>query len=450
MKQNMINGSPVKSLVFFALPMVIGNLFQQFYNIVDSMVVGNFVGEDALAAVGASYSVTMLFIAVATGAGIGCSVMISQLFGAKQLGRMKTAISTALLSIGALSIILMVFGLAISHKLLIFMGTPTDLIGDGTVYLRIYFMGLLFLFMYNILNSIFNALGESRVPLYFLIFSSIINIILDLLFVIAFQMGVAGVAWATLIAQGISACLSSICLFLKLRKIQIPENQQMERRVYSLPSLLSMCRIAIPSTIQQSIVSIGFLLVQVVINRYGASVMAGYTAASKIDSMAIMPMISVGNAISTFTAQNIGAGKPDRVKRGYHTGLFMVAVIGLTITFLLYLFGDFFIGAFLDSESSREAISTGVEYLRVVSIFYVLMGIMNVTNGILRGSGYVGIFMASTLFNFTTRVLLAHLLSLLILQKAVWWSIPIGWAVGYIIAAVGYYRGKWKNIKIIP
>ena len=445
MKQSMIEGKPAKSLVLFALPMVAGNLFQQFYNIIDSVVVGNFVGEGALAAVGASYSITMLFIAIATGSGIGCSVIISQLYGAKETARMKTAIYTALISFAALSMVLTFLGLAINRMLLVWMGTPSDILADAVIYLNIYFIGLIFLFMYNILNSIFNALGESKIPLCFLIFSSIVNILLDLLFVIRFRMGVAGVAWATLIAQGISAVLSFFCLMIKLRRI--PCNDIFP--VYSIHSLKKMGRVAVPSIIQQSIVSFGFLFVQVVINRFGSSVIAGYTAAVKIDSIAIMPMVNVGNAVSTFTAQNIGAKKPERIKKGYHAGLGMIAVISLSITAFLYLSGDVFISAFLDTENSREAIRTGVEYLRVVSVFYILMGFMNATSGVLRGAGDVKVFMASTLLNFSTRVILAHALSAVLMESAVWWSIPIGWLIGYVISFSRYLSGKWKEKVLI-
>lgn len=449
MKQDMIRGKPALSLILFAVPMVVGNLFQQFYNIVDSIVVGNFVGEDALAAVGASYSVTMLFIAVATGAGIGCSVIISQLYGAHRIRKMKTAITTALISFTILSLLFSVLGLLTHRQLLKLMGTPQNIFDLGSVYLKIYFLGLFFLFLYNIQNSIFNALGESRIPLYFLIFSSVVNIALDLIFVINLKMGVSGVAWATLIAQGISAILSFVFLIKKLSLIVPDESDTVPVRHFSLDSLKNMCRVAIPSTIQQSIVSVGLLLVQIVINQYGSSVIAGYTAATKIDSMAIMPMISVGNAVSTFTAQNIGADKPDRIRQGYRAGLAMIALISLTITALLYLFGDTFINAFLNSEDSRGAIATGVEYLRVVSMFYLVMGFMNVTNGVLRGSGDVKIFMASTLCNFSTRVILAFSLSLLIYQKAVWWSIPIGWSVGCLISFLRFRSGKWKSKSLL-
>ncbi|SFR90623.1 MATE family efflux transporter [Anaeromicropila populeti] len=446
MEQNMIEGRAAKSLFLFALPMVIGNLFQQLYNLIDSMVVGNYVGGDALAAVGASFSITLLFIAIATGSGIGCSVVISQYFGAKQFGRMKTAIFTAILSISALSLVLMIFGLVISQPLLELMGTPDNVLTEAVLYLNIYFWGLFFLFLYNILNSIYNAMGESRLPLFFLFLSSLLNIGLDLYFVIYLKMGVGGVAFATLISQGISACFSFFFLMLRLKRIPTEEKFVL----FDFAALFRMNKVAVPSIIQQSIVSFGFLLVQSIINRYGSSVMTGYTAATKIDSICIMPMISVGNAVSTFVAQNIGARKPERIKKGYHAGLWMIAGISLTITFIIFLFGEQFINAFLNKkEANVLALYTGTEYLKVVSLFYIVMGFMNVSNGILRGSGDVNVFMICTLSNFSTRVILAFILSGFIEEKAVWWSIPIGWSIGLIIAYLRYRSGRWKEKALI-
>ena len=219
MQYSMTEGKPAKSLILFALPMILGNFFQQLYNIIDSIVVGNYIGTDALAAVGASFSITSLFIAVATGSGIGCSVIISQYFGARQYHSMKTAIYTALTSVSVLSILLTGIGLILNRGLLRLMGTPKEIMDTACIYLMIYFWGLFFLFLYNILNSVFNALGQSMLPLLFLLFSSGVNIFLDLLFVIHFQMGVAGAAYATLIAQGISALLSFLILMQVLKKI---------------------------------------------------------------------------------------------------------------------------------------------------------------------------------------------------------------------------------------
>lgn len=442
----MTQGSPGKVLILFAIPMVMGNLFQQLYNIVDSMIVGNFVGSDALAAVGASTSVVFLFVAIATGLSMGCSVIISQLFGAKKILAMKTAISTTLISIGGFSIILTILGLLLNKAILQLMKTPENIMQDASDYLAIYFMGLVFLFFYNGLIAVFNGMGKSQIPLYFLILSSIINVVLDLVFVLRFDMGVAGVAWATLIAQGVSAVASFLCLLVVLRKMPTEEKPDF----FSASILARMLKIAVPSSLQQSIVSIGFLFVQRLINGYGPMVIAGYTAATKIDNIAIMPMINVGNAVSTFTAQNMGAQKIERVKKGYRAGMAMSVVISLTVTGILYLWGSDLVGAFVDSKTGSGVIGVGVEYLQVVSIFYVVMGIMNISNGILRGSGDVKVFMLSTLCNFTIRVIMAYALVKTPLgASGIWWAIPIGWTVGLVIALVRYLSGKWKHITLV-
>lgn len=440
--RDMTIGRPAKTLFLFAIPMVLGNIFQQLYNIIDSMVVGNFVGADALAAVGASTSFCMLFISVAIGAGIGSSVVISQFFGGKKLEEMMTAVYTALSTIFVISLILAGVGLLLGSQCLQFMNTPEEIFNESLTYLRIYFMGLPFLFMFNILNAIFNALGVSQIPLMLLGACSILNIGLDLLFVIRYNMGVAGVAWATLIAQGVSAIISFIWLMVRLKKIEV----QGTYSKYDVSILKEMCYVAVPSIIQQAIVSMGLLAVQGLVNSFGAVSMAGYTAATKIDMIAIMPMVNVGNAVSTFTAQNIGAKKPERVKQGFHAGIMMNFCIAFTITAFLFLFGDVFIGAFVDSAQNQDVIKVGVEYLRVVSMFYFLMGFMNLCNGVLRGSSDMKIFMMSTLGNFGTRVLFAYTLAGTSLgMKSIWWSIPAGWLVGIAVSWSRYLSGKWKE-----
>ena len=285
--------------------MILGNVFQQLYNIVDSVVVGNFVGSDALAAVGASYPVTFLFIAVATGASIGCSVVISQFYGAKRITEMKSSVFTALTSMMTLSALLLLAGLLLARPLLLLMRTPGDIFSDADAYLRIYVAAAPFLFLYNTSTAAFNALGDSRTPLWLLMLSSVTNIFLDLLFVIRFGMGVPGVAWATLIAQALASLLAFFVLLRRLRRMPC----EGKPRVFECERLRHICRVAVPSIIQQSIVSFGALFVQALVNGYGSDVIAGYTAATKIDSIAIMPMLNVGNAVSSFTAQNIGAGE---------------------------------------------------------------------------------------------------------------------------------------------
>lgn len=444
-RQNMITGNPASSLIFFTLPMIVGNMFQQLYSIVDSIIVGRFVGGDALAAVGTSSSITFLFIAIATGTSIGSSVVISQLYGAKQLREMKTSIYTAILSIVLIAVVLSVIGLFFHRLILDAMNTPQELFEEAATYLKIYFFSLTFLFLYNISNAIFNALGESRMPLLFLMLSSVLNIILDLVFVIQFKLGVAGVAYATLISLTLAGLLSFSMLVIRVRRIE----SEGRHKLFDVTSLLRMARIALPSTIQQSIVSVGTVCVQSIVNMFGPAVMAGYAAATKIDNIAINPMVNIGNAVSTFTAQNIGAGKPERVKKGYHASIILNFIICALLLLVLLLLGEKAIAVFMNTSESKEAIEVGVRYLHVVSMFYFVMGFMNVTNGVLRGSGDVKFFMLSTLGNFFTRVVCAYVLAGVIGSGAIWWSIPIGWLLGLSISLLRYRKGVWKTKSLV-
>lgn len=445
MIKDMTVGNPGKTLFSFAVPMVLGNLFQQLYNVVDSIIVGNFVGANALAAVGASASITFLFVAIATGMSIGSSVVISQYFGAKQMGDMKTSVFTILISALIISSVLTGVGIFGSPAILRLMNTPENIFADANAYLKIYFGGMIFLFLYNTLTAVFNAIGDSKSPLIFLIFSSLCNIVLDLYFVISWNMGVAGVAYATLIAQGISAVMSFFWLLVRIKKLNIKESY----KLFDFKILSVICRVAVPSIIQQSIVSIGIILVQRLVNGYGSVVMAGYAAATKIDNIAIMPMVNVGSAVSTFTAQNIGAGKPERVKKGLHSGMLMSSVIALLVTAVLLLFGPVFVGAFMDTASNPESIAVGAEYLRVVGMCYIIMGLMNSCNGVLRGAGDIKIFMLTTLSNLGIRVLMAYTLSPIFGAKMIWWAIPMGWSVGLLIGYLRYRSGKWKTKQLI-
>ena len=444
LKGSMVTGNPTRALIAFTLPMVGGNLFQQFYNIVDSIIVGNVVGEDALAAVGASTAITMLFVMIAIGTGIGCSVVISQLFGANQLGKMKTAVSTALLSILGFSIFLSILGMVINKGILRLMGTPDNIFAEASAYLQIYFYGFVFLFLYNAFSAIFNALGDSTKPLLFLMFSSILNIGLDLFFVAELQMGVRGAAWATLISQAISAVLSFVFLMKKLAGMK---TEYFEK--YDVDMLKRMVTVAVPTIIQQSIVSVGMLLIQSVVNRFGSTFLAGYTAAIKIDGVAITPMVAVGNAASTYVAQNMGAKKSERIGQGYRICLVMAAGIGLFIAVLLHFAGEEFIGMFMDSASSAEAISIGAEYLSIVSLFYFVMGLMNVSNGILRGAADMKWFLACSLCNLLVRVSLTYALADVTAGQIIMWANPIGWSVGLVIAVFRYFQGGWKKKVLI-
>lgn len=445
MKRDMTAGSPGKTLFLFAIPMVLGNLFQQLYNIIDSIIVGNYVGADALAAVGASTSIVMLFVAVVTGLSIGGSVVIGQFFGAGHLEKVKTTITTMILTSLVIALILTGFGLLLTNPILRLMGTPDNIMKDAAAYLNIYFGGLIFMFLYNSLTAVYNALGDSKTPLVFLAFSSVLNVGLDILFVTSFDMGVAGVAIATLIAQGVSALLSLVWLQVRLRKIL----DRQKAKVFDFALLKTICTMAIPSCLQQSIVSLGFLGVQALVNRYGSDFIAGYTAAIKIDSIAILPMVNVGNAVSNFVAQNIGAGKLDRVKSGLRAGCILSGCIAVIVSVILILWGDIFIGAFVDTAANPEVIATGESYLRVVGVCYIVMGIMNNFNGALRGAGDVRMVFINTLCNFCTRVVLVYSFASIIGPSAIWYSIPVGWTVAAIMGVIRYASGKWKQMALV-
>lgn len=443
---SMLDDDPGKSLLFFALPMIVGNLFQQFYNMADSIIVGKFVSEEALAAVGASYSLTTIFIMIAIGGGIGSSVITSHYLGAKDYTKMKTSIYTALISFFALSILLFLFGFFANKHLMHLLNTPANIFDDAVLYLRIYFIGLPFLFMYNILSAIFNSLGKSRIPLYLLIFSSVLNVFLDLYMVIVLKMGVAGVAIATVIAQGISAVISFILL---LKTITVYETKSDNIDKFNNRMLRRMIVISIPSILQQSIVSIGMVLVQSVINGFGSAVLAGYSAATRIETICIVPMIATGNAMSTFTAQNLGAGQFKRVSEGYHAAYKIIFSFSIVIAATIALFYKPIISVFLDVESGSEALITGINYLKFIGYFFVFIGLKAITDGVLRGAGDMTVFTISNLLNLSIRVLVAFKLTPIWGVDAVWYAIPMGWATNYLISFSYYKTNKWNQKSIM-
>lgn len=447
MIKNLTEGKPLKLLFFFSLPMLMGNLFQQLYNMVDSMVVGNFVGADALASVGASFPVVFLAIALAAGLSMGCSVVISQLFGAGHIREMKTTISTALISQFFLSIAITVVGELIAPTVLRLLKTPDNILADSLIYLRIYFGGAVFLFMYNTLNGVFNALGDSKTPLYYLIISTLTNIVLDLLFVIRYDMGVAGVAWATLIAQGVCSILSLITLISRIKRLEDEPGAESGEKLplFHASAINRIAKVGVPSMIQQSIVSVSMLMMQNLVNSYGSIYIAGYTAATKIDSLSMMPNMNFSNAMSSYTAQNIGADKIERVKEGYKANIFMVVVFSIALTLIIFLFGPYLLNLFMDSEANAQVIKYGMDYMKVVSSFYILMGIMFTSNGLLRGAGDMKFFMISSMLNLFTRVAIAYTLAPKIGSIAIAWSIPAGWLVGTIISFLRFKSGKWKD-----
>ena len=444
-KEYLIHKPPVSALLIFALPMMLGNFFQQAYTMADSVIVGRFVGEDALAAVGASYSLTNVFISIAIGGGVGASVITSQTFGRRDYPRMKRSVSTALLAFLAISIALGGVGLLFSRQIMVLLNTPQNILADATTYLNIYFIGLPFLFMYNVLSSMFNALGKSRIPLYLLIFSSLLNIGLDIWMVGPLKMGVAGAAWATLIAQGISAVLS-FCIFLRELKTY---PGKLEGRFFDLRELQNMGRVALPSILQQSTVSIGMMLVQSVVNSFGSQMLAGYSAAMRIESICIVPMSAMGNAISSYTAQNIGAGKEDRVRSGYRVSYGIIFAIAAAICLVVQLLARPLISLFLEAPSAA-AFDTGIACVRFMGWFYVLIGLKMISDGVLRGAGDMTMFTVANLVNLGLRVILAVTLAPRFGIQFVWMAVPAGWLINYLISFFEYRTGKWKKALAQP
>lgn len=366
MNKDLTQGNPQTVLWRFCLPMFGSIIFQQLYNIADSLVAGKFIGENALAAIGNSYNVTLVFIAFAFGCNIGCSVIVSQFFGAKDYAKMKTAVYTTLISSTILCAILMLLGFLFCDTLLAQMRTQPEILSDSALYMDIYILGLPFLFFYNIATGIFSALGDSKTPFYFLAFSSISNIAVDILFVKWFHMGIAGIAWATFLCQGISCILSLILILKRLSQIKIAK----KAALFSSALLKKLAVIAIPSILQQSFISVGNIFIQSVINSFGISVTAGYSAAVKLNNLVITSFTTLGNGVSNFTAQNIGAGFPARVKNGLHAGLKLVWFICIPIVILYTCLGKYLLLLFMDFSSS-EALLTGKQFLWILSPYIV-------------------------------------------------------------------------------
>lgn len=442
MVKDMTVGKPDKILWSFSMPLLFSVVFQQLYSIVDSVVAGKFVGVDALAAVGASYPITMIFIAVATGANIGSSVVISQYFGAKDYRSMKTAVYTSILAVIGVALVLTVGGAIACDWLMRMLDTPANVFADSALYLRIYIWGLLFLFLYNICTGVFTALGDSRTPLYFLIASSVGNMIMDVIFVCAFHMGVAGVAWATFLCQGVAAVLAAVTLLIRLRTVKTEGSYP----IFSLTMLGRISMIAVPSILQQSFISIGNLFIQRLVNGYGSVVMASYSAAIKLNTFVITSFTTLANGLSSFTAQNIGAGLPGRVREGFKAGLKMIFIVSIPFIVVYFGFSSAAMKFFLSSKEDISAVlKEGTLFLRIVSPFYLVISVKLMADGVLRGAGAMKSFMVATFSDLILRVLLSYVLAkgLGMGSVGIWLSWPIGWVIGTALSA-GYYKaGVW-------
>ena len=452
MNKDLTVGNPSTVLWKFCLPMFGSVVFQQLYNIADSLVAGKFVGEAALAAVGNSYEITLIFIAFAFGCNIGCSVIVSRFFGAKQYRDMKTAVTTSLIGCAALVALLMLVGLAGCDALLELINTPEEILADSALYLDIYVLGLPFMFFYNVATGIFSALGDSKTPFFFLAASSVSNIFMDILFVTAFDMGVAGVAWATFLCQGVSCVLAVWAVARRMQDIPTPEKPAL----FSWRMLGKIAVIAVPSILQQSSVSVGNIIIQSVINSFGASVIAGYSAAVKLNNLVITSFTTLANGISNYTSQNLGAAKPERVRQGYLAGVKLVWLICVPLAAAYFFAGRQLLFLFMN-EPTGTAIETGILFLRIVAPFYFVVSLKLVSDGVLRGCSLMVQFMAATFADLILRVALSVGLSATSLgSTGIWLSWPIGWVIGtglsllFCLRAVGRARALETGEEPLP
>lgn len=443
MNKDLTVGKTSSVLWKFCLPLFGSIIFQQLYNIADSFVAGKFVSEDALAAVGNSYEITLIFIAFAFGCNIGCSVITAQLFGAKNYKEMKTAVYTTLIAGGVLCVVLMAVGGIFCTDLLRLINTPYNVLADSKLYLDIYILGLPFVFYYNIATGIFSALGDSKTPFIFLACSSLSNIGMDILFVTAFKMGVAGVAWATFICQGISCILAVVFVFIRLAKIKTTEKAD----VFSWKLLGKISIVAIPSILQQSFISVGNIIIQGIINSFGSAVMAGYSASIKLNNLVITSLTTLGNGISNFTAQNLGAQKPERVKEGFKSGIKLVWMLCIPLTILYIFVGKYLLYIFLDNPSGT-AMDVGIEILRILAPFYIVVSAKLVADGVLRGAEMMNKFMIATFTDLVLRVVLAKALSIPFGTTGIWLAWPIGWSVATVLSVIFYRTGIWRKNRI--
>lgn len=428
---------PDKTLWRFLLPMMFSVAFQQIYNIADSMIAGRFAGEDALAAVGASYPITVIFMAFAVGMNLGASVIVSRLFGAGDRKGVKRAVTTAFASSLSLAVFLTVYGYFFCRNMMEWIHTPQNIMQDGVLYLKIYVFGLIFLMLYNVCTGIFTALGDSRTPLWFLLGSSAGNIVLDLLFVAKLHWGVAGVAWATFIAQGISAVLALVTLLARLQKFAGTERVPLfDRKLF-----VQILAIAVPSILQQSVLSVGNLFVQDIVNRYGSAVVAGYSGAIKLNTFAINIFMTLGSCLSSYTAQNIGAGKQERIPMGFRTGLKLSELTALPFVVLYFGLGQQMMGLFLNAESSA-AIHAGVMFLRIVSPWYFMIVVKLMTDGIIRGSGAMIYFVIATIPDLILRIGFALMLSPRFGSTGIWMAWPFGWIAATVLTIIFYRKVK--------
>lgn len=437
MVKNMTEGNPTRLLIKFTLPMLIGNLFQQLYNIVDSVIVGKFIGKNALAAVGSSFMAMNFFSFVIIGLCLGSGIVYSYYFGEENYPKLRNSIFVSFLFIGIFTILLSTILVINVEKILSLMNTPSNIINDSIDYLRIIFLGLFFVFLYNGASSLLRSIGDSSTPLIFLVISALINIGLDLYFVLVLNMGVKGVAYATIVAQGVSSILCLIYGLVKIPLLRIRrEDIFLEKNI-----IKQIGRYSFLTSIQQSVMTFGMLIVQSYVNIFGPDTIAAFASGGKVESIANLPLQDFGNAFGTYVAQNKGANREDRIELGLKSIVKIILIFGLMISALIYFNAGNFMRIFVES-SEQNVINIGIEYMSILSIFYTLLGFLMMYYGYYRGIGSLNTSLLLTVISLGTRVLIVATLSPKLGRVVIWWAAPIGWALADLVGSLIYFKTK--------
>jgi putative MATE family efflux protein len=454
--KDLTTGSVGKNILRFAMPMLLGNLFQQLYTFVDQIIVGRYLGKEALAAVGASFPVIFTLIALIIGIATGGTIVISQFFGAKNYVKVKRAIDTIFIVMAVCAVIMTVVGISFSEEIFRLIKLPEELMPMANSYLTIYVSGLVIFFGYNSVAAILRGLGDSITPLYFLVLATIINIGLDLLFIVKLGWGIEGAAYATLIAQGTAFIVAIFYLNKNHELIKF----NIREFAFDWEIFKQSLRIGLPTGLQHTFVALGMMALMGIVNGFGTDVVAGYTAAGRLDSLAVIPSMVFSMALSTFVGQNIGAGKIDRVKKGLTRTMLMSSSVAFVITILIIIFKYPLMSLF---TTDQGVIDVGAEYLTIVTSFYLLFTGMFTYSGVMRGAGDTIIPMFITLFSlWIVRIPTAVYLSretieifglsikgLGLGQSGIWWSIPSGWGIGLLLSYIYYKTGRWKTKTVI-
>lgn len=440
----MTYGSPVKLLLSFTIPLLIGNVFQQFYNMVDSIVVGQYVGANALASVGATGSINFLFFCLTQGLSIGVGIIVSQYYGAKDTPYVQKAIANSVWLLAVTSIVMGILGTVLARPIMLLLKTPAEIIDDAVIYMQISCIGLVAVAAYNGISSILRALGDSKTPLFFLIVASILNVVLDLLFVVSFHWGVSGVAIATIIAQFISACG---CILYACKKNPF---FHMEKACFRPDNALirKCCVLGVPIALQNALISVSCIILQRIINGFGSVVVAAFTANGRFEQLIHQPFGSLGAAVATFTGQNIGAGDLHRVKKGYHAATILCGIFSVCMIPISYFGGEAIMKIFV---SDPEVIAIGAQGLRITGFFYFPLGMIYVTRNLLNGSGDANYAMINGFLEVVGRVGFAKPLTMIpfIGMWGIWWTTALTWTLTGIFSIFRYLGGKWKTMSVV-